>query len=103
MIRFIIETVSSRRDINGNRYHYATITSTATEKRLKVRDIGGPSNARGMVMNANPAYCGELYSVEREIPIREFDRARRFHETGAFMEHEVTATMICDLERGESA
>ena len=49
MIRLIVETVSSLADINGNRYHFATVTSTKTGKYLNLDSVGGDSNAHYLI------------------------------------------------------
>ena len=100
MIRFIVKTVSSRTDVNGNRYHFCIITTTQDRQRsLIVKDIG-ESNGKGMLRSAGLDW-EEIYSVEYTLPIREFNRRKKMHENGesAYWEHEVTAEMILDLER----
>ena len=93
MIRFLIDTVSSLTDVNGNRYHFATITSTKTGKSVRVKQIGGESNARGMVRNLTGADWSEIHCTESDLKIRQFDRARarHQHDIGAKYEHEITA------------
>jgi hypothetical protein len=94
MIRFIVDTVSSKRDSNGNRYHTATITSTATGRWLKVQDIGGPQNAVRMLRNAGVEWH-EIHGSECDgIPMRQW---RELSKGGAF-EHHVNAEMLLGLE-----
>lgn len=99
MIRFLIHTVSSLTDVYGNRYHYATITSTKTGKDLRIKSLGGPSNARHLVRTKTDADWSEINSTEADMKIREFNRSVKFHETdSAKYEHEITDADFVALE-----
>lgn len=98
MIRFIVETVSSKRDVYGNCYHYAIVTSTKTNKCLIIKHCGGPDNARHYVHKV--VEWSEMYSSETSLPIRQFDRLAKGIEKSpvAFFEHELTNEMLLALE-----
>ena len=100
MIRFLIHTVSSLTDINGNRYHFATITSTVTGKILRIKQVGGESNARALLRKHTGADWEEINSTQSDMKIREFDRIRNRHEASenAKYEHEFTASDFIHLE-----
>ena len=99
MIRFLIHTVSSLTDTYGNRYHYATITSTKTGNDLRVKSLGGESNARHLVRTKTDADWSEINSTEADMKIREFNRCRKFHENdSAKYEHEITEADFVTLE-----
>ncbi len=98
-IRFLVHTVSSKTDVNGNRYHYAVITSTATGRALAVRNLGGDSNGVSLVRQALDTWEG-IHRSEATLPIREFNaRHKSQSETGAIFAHEVTSEMILALEK----
>lgn len=71
MIKLIVETVTSERDLNGNCYHAAIFVSTRTGERMTVRDIGGESNARGAAREAGLEW-DELYCTQAVIPKRQW-------------------------------
>lgn len=100
MIKFIVDTTSSKTDVNGNRYHFATITSALTGKTLRVKSVGGDSNAVGLVRNIACAGWDEIHSTQSEMAIRPFRHARDFHLPGAKYEHEIT---LADFEAMETA
>ena len=97
MIRFLVDTVSSLTDVNGNRYHFATITSTKSREIVRVKDIGGENNARALVRKFTGAEFSEIYSTRAELKIRDFDHALAFHDAGAKFEHEITAADFADF------
>lgn len=97
MIRFIIETTSSKRDVYGNRYHFADITSTITGQRLRC-GVGGASNALSLVRQTGARF-DEIHNVEiAHVPLRDWRRADK--RTKIF-EHQVTPDMITALEISE--
>lgn len=100
MIRFLIHTVSSLTDINGNRYHFATITSTVTGKELRIKQVGGESNARALLREHTNADFEQINSTQSDMKIREFNRARAVHQhdIAAKYEHEFTASDFIRLE-----
>lgn len=95
MIRFILETVSSKIDRNGNRYHFVIVTSTKTGNSFK-SDIGGQSNARGKIRSLLGLGWEDFLSIESEIPIREWNRAAKDFD---YFEHELTKKAFLDLEK----
>jgi hypothetical protein len=69
-IDYIVETVSSKRDVNGNCYHVATITSTRTGASLAFHANSRTHAAQlvyGVTGDHECAHCSEA-----TIPIREF-------------------------------
>ena len=98
MIRFLIHTVSSLTDTNGNRYHYATITSTKTGRELRIKSLGGPSNAQALVRKV--AEWDEIHSTSADMKTREFNAQRRWHNTSkAKYEHEISNLDVLALEQ----
>ena len=100
-VRFIVEVVSSKSDANGNRSHFARLTSTKTGKRLTVRDLGGPGNmsfllCRLLGRSFNPNYPN-VYSTETTLGVRNWRRAAGRHN--GFYEHELTAEHVLALEQ----
>jgi hypothetical protein len=98
MIRFIVKTVSSRTDVNGNRYHFATITSTKTGKYINLDSVGGDSNAHGLVRKLLDTDWEEIYSTNQSEMVRDWQRMNKWHKDGLY-EHQVTAVMLRKLER----
>lgn len=94
MIRFIVETFSSRFDRNGNRTHNATITSTLTRRAIRLRDVGGPGNAVALLRELLKVDWSEMHRIDIEdIPIRRMKNGEVF-----LYEHHVTADMLRALE-----
>lgn len=99
MIRFLVDTTSSLTDTNGNRYHFATVTSTKSGKSLRVLSVGGDSNARALVSKHTGADWSEIHSTQCDMKIRDFQRARNFHDDGSGKyEHQFTAEDFTTLE-----
>jgi hypothetical protein len=72
----IIEISSSRIDVNGNRYHAATVLNKETGKQLLL-NIDGTSNLRGALLGLFGEWEEQKkhsHVFERELPIREFNR-----------------------------
>lgn len=83
-IKAIVHTISSKRDTNGNCYHYAVVTSTLTGDSLHFH-AGGESNARHMVYNVLGDHR-TFHAVETELPIRQWERRAKditLHEHNA--------------------
>lgn len=96
-IRFIVETFTRKRDVNGNTYHCAVITSTLTGKELLLASVDGLNNALGLLRNLLKCEWSEVHSVNiEEMPARDWLR-HRAHKSGIY-EHEVTADMLTALE-----
>lgn len=96
-IRFIVHTVTSERDSNGNTYHFATVRSTITGKTLNVVGVGGSSNVPGRVMKvAGDWDC--LDCSDTILPKRQHQFIEKRLPSGV-MEHLLTAEMIANLER----
>ena len=98
MIRFIINTTSSKTDTNGNRYHFADIVSTRTKNTLQLKDVGGDSNAVFLVRRLIDLDWSEVYATEQTIAKREYQRKTHFRNHAKW-EHEVTATDLLNLEK----
>lgn len=97
-IRFIVDTVSSARDVNGNRYHFADITSVRSGRRLRVL-VDGASNARVAVKRALALDWSEIHSTESEIPKRQWQEASKVWPPPLY-EHDVSEDTLRELERG---
>jgi hypothetical protein len=100
MIRFLIHTTSSKTDIYGNRYHFATITSTKTGKFIPVMHLDGPDNAAGQVRNVLNTDWSEIHATRETQSIRQFNALKKFNEAqpGVVYEHDITADMLKNLE-----
>lgn len=94
-IRFIVETVSSETDRNGNRYHWARITSTITGRSIRFHS-NGQGNALHLLRRVIGLYTFPTVSgIEMTLPKRQWQRTCN----GIVLyEHQVTAQMITDLE-----
>ena len=97
MIRFIIDTTSRKTDTNGNRYHFATITSTKTGKCLRLDSVGGDSNAWHLIRRLIDIDFSEIHSTNQTVMIRDFNRMVKFR-TGGKYEHQVIAADLLNLE-----
>ena len=98
MVKYIVETTSSLRDLNGNCYHFAVITSTKTKRSLSV-NVHGASNAAHILFSLKlVSDWSEIYTTEKWVKIRDFQRINKF-DTGRVYEHNVTAKMIRGLNR----
>ena len=99
MIKYIIETTSSYSDLNGNTYHFARITSTKTKRSL-VLDVGGASNAEGLLFRLKVTNdWSEVYVVQTWHKRRDWQRLAKFAKQPAVYEGNVTAKMIRALNR----
>jgi hypothetical protein len=70
MIKFIIETVTSSRDVNGNCYHIAVITRTDNRECFRT-DVGGNQNAMYYARKAGLEF-DEVYNVQCVVAKRYF-------------------------------
>ena len=70
VIKFIIETVTSSRDVNGNRYHIAVVTRTDNHECFRTI-VGGDSNAQHYARCAGLEWS-ELYNVQRVVSKRTY-------------------------------
>lgn len=93
-IRFIVTTLSSSCDTNGNTYHFARVRSTLTGKQIAF-DSGSRSNAQGYVMRATGCSVDAVHSEEIELPKKQWQRAAKGVQW--FTEAKL-ADMIRDLE-----
>ena len=77
-VRFILESYSSKADVNGNRYWWHRLTSTKTGVSVRF-EACHESNARMIVDKATGARCfPEVYAITvTECPIREHARQRK--------------------------
>ncbi len=99
MIRFLIDTTVSKRDVSGNCYHYSVVTSTKTGQSLTIGSGWGSDggNIKALLRRAGLDWS-EIHYAEAMIPIREFNR--REPENGeAVHEHEVKGDMFLNLEK----
>lgn len=74
MIKYILETVTSKRDVNGNCYHLGVVTRTSDGKTIS-SNIGGPST---LTHHARHAGLGweEVYTVQCVVSKRELTRLK---------------------------
>jgi hypothetical protein len=85
MKRFIIETITSRRDINGNRYHLCIVTDALTDKVIKF-ESGGDRNGP-IIMRRIVKDWALIHEQQSELPIRQWNAYRK--ASGPWMlEHE---------------
>lgn len=97
MIRFLIDTTVSKRDINGNCYNFSVVTSTKTGKHLVIDSGWGSSgdNVWALLRKAGLDWA-ELKYCERVIGIRDFNHSKPDHEI--IHEHEATGEILLSLE-----
>ncbi len=98
MIKYIIDTVSSLRDVNGNCYHFARITSTKTGNSLVIDSVGGESNAPSLVRSKLDLDFSEIHYTNTWESKRDWQRMSKFASSGLY-EHDITATMLRRLNR----
>lgn len=100
MIRYLIDTTVSKRDVSGNCYNYSVVTSTKTGATLRINSGYGSDggNIKAMLRKAGLDWS-EIHYSERLLPIREFWRRREEALTDSTHEHEVTDEMILGLEK----
>ena len=75
MIKFIIETVTSSRDVNGNCYHISIITRTDNGEHFRT-DVGGKDNALFYARRTGLEF-NELYNVQCVVSKKDFKWASR--------------------------
>ena len=106
-IRFVIDNINSKRDIYGNCYWSAQITSTITNKSIWLLNHGGDRNAEIQVHTLTGYDYPAVKTINRELPIRKYfavyrrqEQLRKKHgaETGYYYEHELTAEILNALE-----
>lgn len=73
MIKFIIETYSSKRDTNGNTYYCARIKSTITRNSLCVASLDYRRQALDKLCDTLGVDAFDVYQVNHvDVPKREF-------------------------------
>lgn len=72
MVRFIVDTVGSKRDLYGNRYFFSRIRSTKTGKILEVRS-DGEQNTPNQIKRLFALDWSEIHSTSSEIPKRQWE------------------------------
>lgn len=78
-IHFIVHTITSERDRNGNTYHLCTITDTRTRKSIRF-ESGGSGNGLHMLLNHlreqnQDPYA--YYEIAETVPKRDWQRTER--------------------------
>ena len=103
MIRFLINTTIAERDRSGNCYNYSIVTSTKTGATIEINSGWGSDggNIKAILHKAGLNW-NEMHYSECIIQKREFKR-RKSLIPSFFREHEVTAEMLFELEKEESA
>lgn len=99
-IRFLVDTVSSARDINGNRYHWARITSTVTGRSLAILETSATNPEtyanRACALLGVDSWPAVHSSHTEDVPKREWAHGR---PADGVYDHLVTPQMIVDLEQ----
>ena len=100
MIKYIVETTSTWHATNGYSSSFARITSTKSGKSLVIDDVGGRSNAAGLLVRLGvAANWSEIYDTQTyEDSVRSFNRQAKYASQGLY-ENTVTAAMIRKLNR----
>lgn len=102
MIKYIVHTVSSETDTNGNRYHFARITSTKTGNSLVIDGVGGDANARILVKSALGLDFEEVHAINSTERKRDWQRMSSFAKSGLY-EYDITPTQLRRLNRKDYA
>ena len=106
-IRFVIDNINSKRDINGNCYWAARITSTVTNKSIWLLNHGGDRNAEIQIHQLTGYDYPAVKTINREMPIRKYfavyhrqEQLRKEHgsEAGYYYEWELTTEILSNLE-----
>ncbi len=86
MIRCIVETISSARDVNGNCHHFAVFYSPAKGRQARVAiETGGASNALSLAYEITKDHEAIL-CFEHTLPKRDWQRARKHAGTVLYYE-----------------
>lgn len=102
-IRFLLEVYSSAFDRNGNREHWARITSTLTGNTATVLDVSAQGNVRARLGTACESYGIDRYAptvttIEvADIPIREW-KASRPSPKLSISESDITGELLAGLD-----
>lgn len=88
MIRFIVDTVGSHTDVNGNRYFYASIRSTKTGQSIVIT-ANGQDNVPQLIKRLFGLDWSEIHSTYTEIPIREWERRTKNKHDFCFLEQDL--------------
>jgi len=72
MIKLLVHTITSKRDMNGNCYHSATFTSTVSGSSFNMPDTGGENNATHFARKAGLNW-DEISSTQATLPIRQYN------------------------------
>jgi len=113
LIKYIVHTTTSNRDLNGNCYHFARITSTKTGKSIVIDGVGGDSNAAGLLLRRDEKTgksiaknWNEVHTYQTFEPKREWQRMNKFANgfngsdiSGKIYEWKVTPQMLRALNR----
>jgi len=99
-VRFILNTITSKRDSNGNTQNYVILTSTKTGKRLFIDDCC-EGNAISMLNKLSDKYLSypTIVCINSIVGIRDFYARRRQNKAdSAPTQYMVTVEMIGELE-----
>ena len=100
MIRYIVETISSKTDRNGNRYHFARVTSTLSGNSLVIDHVGDESNAASLVRRLTGADWSEVHRTESTLGLRDWSRANKAAVNNEpLYEHQITTEMLEGLNK----
>lgn len=98
MIRFIVDTVSSEFDRNGNRSHFARITSTKTGRGVCL-ESDGVNNAVHVLRKAGIEWA-EIHATDCTIPRKDWREAVK--QCAGSVEREESRETILALENRRS-
>lgn len=74
MIKYIVHTVSSKKDGNGNTYHYCHIVPTDTSLKSFTFVADGPTNGASMLRKELGLSWSDVYDAySSDMPIRRFN------------------------------
>ena len=100
MIKYIVEIYTSKRDVNGNRYHTARIISTESSNVLVVRGLGCASDAVRECCKSGVHHTEIYQSFHDNVSKREVLKMGEWAK--APWPHDVTAKMLLDLHKVQS-
>lgn len=100
-VRFLIHVVSSRPDVNGNRSHFAIVTSTKTGKQVSLHDTND-GNAWSIVRAAlgvsHVGYPTVYATSEAGVSQRQWRECAKIHNA-AYRSHEAHVAAVAALEQ----
>ncbi len=90
-IKFLVHTVSSERDRNGNCYHFCTITRTSDRSKRTTFTADCHNSGGFLVRQLFGLDWSEVYETEASVSIRCFNL---LHKKVTRYQHNVTKAML---------